>query len=99
MAIHPTALVDSRATIHPEAEIGPYVVIDGAVHIGRGTKVLAHAVLVGNTTIGEDNEIHMGTVIGHIPQDIAYKGASTFLKIGHRNIIREHRGDLNCYWR
>jgi UDP-N-acetylglucosamine acyltransferase len=90
MAIHPTALVDSRATIHPEAEIGPYVVIDGAVHIGRGTKVLAHAVLTGNTTIGEDNEIHMGTVIGHIPQDVAYKGASTFLKIGNRNIIREH---------
>ncbi len=90
MAIHPTALVDSQATIHPGAEIGPYVVIDGPVHIGRGTKVLAHAVLVGNTIIGEDNEIHMGTVIGHIPQDVAYKGAPTFLKIGNRNIIREH---------
>ncbi|HXG19305.1 MAG TPA: acyl-ACP--UDP-N-acetylglucosamine O-acyltransferase [Methylomirabilota bacterium] len=90
MSIHPTALIDPRAEIHPEAEIGPYVVIDGPVRIGRGTKVLAHAVLTGNTEIGEDNEIHMGAVIGHVPQDAAYKGACTFLRIGDRNIIREH---------
>lgn len=90
MTIHPTALVDARAEIHHEAEIGPYVVIDGPVHVGCGTKVMAHAFLTGNTTIGENNEIHMGAVIGHVPQDVAYKGASTFLKIGNRNIIREH---------
>lgn len=90
MPIHPTAIIDSRADIHPEANIGPYVVIDGPVRIGRGTKVLAHAVLTGATDIGEENEIHMGAVIGHTPQDVAYKGAPTFLKIGHRNIIREH---------
>src|SRR5262245_8782366 len=90
MPIHPTALVDPRAEIHPEASIGPYVVIDGRVYIGRGTCVLAHAVLTGNTEIGEDNEIHMGAVIGHTPQDLAYQGGETALKIGHRNIIREH---------
>jgi len=90
MPIHPTALIDSRAQIHPEAEIGPYVVVDGPVRVGRGTRVLAHAVLTGWTEIGEDNAIHMGTVIGHEPQDLAYTGAQTFLKIGHRNVIREH---------
>jgi UDP-N-acetylglucosamine acyltransferase len=90
MPIHPTALVDPRAELHPEAEIGPYVVIDGPVRIGRGTRVLAHAVLTGNTEIGDDNEIHMGAVIGHTPQDLAYKGGHSLLKIGHRNIIREH---------
>jgi UDP-N-acetylglucosamine acyltransferase len=90
MPIHPTALIDPRADIHPEVHIGPYVVIDGQVRVGRGTKVLAHAVLTGHTEIGEDNEIHMGAVIGHVPQDTAYSGATTFLKIGHRNIIREH---------
>jgi len=90
MAIHPTALIDPRAQIDPQAEIGPYVVIDGAVSVGRGTKVLAHATLTGNTEIGEDNEIHMGAVIGHTPQDLAYKGVTSFVKIGRRNIIREH---------
>jgi UDP-N-acetylglucosamine acyltransferase len=52
--------------------------------------VLAHAVLIGWTEIGEDNTIHMGAVIGHEPQDLAYARAQTFLKIGHRNVIREH---------
>ncbi|MGE0680199.1 MAG: acyl-ACP--UDP-N-acetylglucosamine O-acyltransferase [Candidatus Binatia bacterium] len=90
MPIHPTALIDLRADIHPDAQIGPYVVVDGQVRVGPGTKVMAHAVLTGNTEIGEENEIHMGAVIGHVPQDVAYSGAPTFLKIGHRNIIREH---------
>ncbi|MGE0824464.1 MAG: acyl-ACP--UDP-N-acetylglucosamine O-acyltransferase [Candidatus Binatia bacterium] len=90
MSIHPTAIIDPRAEIHSEADIGPYVVIDGVVQVGRGTRVLAHAVLTGWTEIGEDNVIHMGAVIGHEPQDLAYKGAKTFLKIGNRNTFREH---------
>jgi UDP-N-acetylglucosamine acyltransferase len=47
--IHPTALVDSRAEIHPETEIGPYVIIDGPVRIGRSTRVMAYAHLTGWT--------------------------------------------------
>ncbi|MBM4255915.1 MAG: acyl-ACP--UDP-N-acetylglucosamine O-acyltransferase [Deltaproteobacteria bacterium] len=90
MPIHPTAIIDSRAELHPQADIGPYVVIDGVVQVGRGTRVLAHAVLTGWTEIGEDNVIHMGAIIGHEPQDLSYKGAQTFLKIGHRNTFREH---------
>ncbi len=90
MPIHPTALVDPRAEIHPEAEIGPYVVIEGPVRVGRGTRVMAHAYLTGLTEIGENNQIHIGAVIGHEPQDLAYKGSPTYLKIGHHNIIREH---------
>lgn len=90
MPIHPTAIIDPRAEIHPEAEIGPYVVIDGAVKVGSGTKAMAHTYLTGWTEIGEDNVIHMGAVIGHEPQDVAYRGWKTHLFIGCRNIIREH---------
>jgi UDP-N-acetylglucosamine acyltransferase len=88
--IHPTAVIDPRAEIHQEAEIGPYVIIDGEVRIGRRTRVMAHAYVTGWTEIGEDNSIHMGAVIGHEPQDREYKGGKTYLRIGHRNIIREH---------
>lgn len=87
---HPTAVIDPRAEIHPEAEIGPYVIIDGPVGIGRGTRVMAYAYLTGWTEIGEDNSIHMGAVIGHEPQDRDYEGGKTYLRIGHRNTIREH---------
>ena len=86
MPIHPTAIIGPQAEVDPSVDIGPYVVIDGTVRIGRGTRILAHAVLTGWTDIGEDNEIHMGAVIGHTPQDFTYKGEQSFLKIGHRNI-------------
>lgn len=90
MAIHPTAVVSSRAELDAEVDVGPYVVIDGPVQIGRGTRILAHAVLTGWTRIGRDNEIHMGAVVGHVPQDVAYTGARSYLRIGDRNVIREH---------
>jgi UDP-N-acetylglucosamine acyltransferase len=96
MGIHPTAVVDPRAEIHPDCDIGPYVVVDGPVKIHRGTRVMAHAVIVGWTEIGEETEIHPGAVLGGAPQDKAYSGAETYLKIGRRNVFRElvqvHRG-------
>jgi len=52
--------------------------------------VLAHAVLTGQTEIGRDNVIHYGAVIGHAPQDLSYRGAPTGVRIGDRNVIREH---------
>lgn len=59
---------------------------------------MAHAYLTGWTEIGADNEIHPGAVLGDAPQDKAYKGAETYLKIGERNIFREyvqvHRGTI-----
>jgi UDP-N-acetylglucosamine acyltransferase len=90
MPIHPTAIIDPRAEIHAEATIGPYVVIDGPVRVGPRTRVLAHATLAGWTEIGADNVIHPGAVVGDTPQDVAFSGAESFLRIGDRNIIREH---------
>jgi len=88
--IHPTAVVDPRAEIHPEAVLGPYVVVDGPVRVGAGTRVMAHAFLAGHTEIGRDNVIHPGAIVGHEPQDLAYRDAPTGLRIGDRNVIREH---------
>ena len=90
MGIHPTAVIDSRAAIHSEAEIGPYVVVEGAVKIGRGTRVMAHAHITGWTEIGEENEIHTGAALGDAPQDTSYQGSESYLKIGSHNIFREH---------
>lgn len=90
MPIHPTAIVDARATIDPTAEIGPYVVIDGPVEVGARTRVMAHAVLLGRTVIGADNVIHPGVVLGDVPQDLKFADVPTGLRIGERNVIREH---------
>ncbi|MDH3444780.1 MAG: acyl-ACP--UDP-N-acetylglucosamine O-acyltransferase [Deltaproteobacteria bacterium] len=90
MSIHPTAVIDPRADIAADVTIGPYVVIDGPVKIGRGTRVMAHAYVTGWTDIGAGNEIHPYAVLGDSPQDKAYKGEETYLRIGNQNIIREH---------
>lgn len=96
MAIHPTAIIDPRAEVHAEAEIGPYVVIDGAVRIGPRTRIMAHAVLLGWTELGADNVVHPGAVLGDEPQDLAYQGTESYVRIGDRNVFREyahvHRG-------
>jgi UDP-N-acetylglucosamine acyltransferase len=96
MAIHPSAIVDPRAEIDASAELGPYVVVDGAVRIGPRTRVMAHAYLTGDTHIGTDNVIFPGTGIGHAPMDLKYDGAPTGVRIGDRNTFREnvevHRG-------
>jgi UDP-N-acetylglucosamine acyltransferase len=90
MPIHPTAIVDRQAEVDPSADLGPYVVVEGPVVVGPGTRVLAHAVLTGHTVVGRDNVIHHGAVIGGAPQDLSYRGAPTGVRIGDRNVIREH---------
>jgi UDP-N-acetylglucosamine acyltransferase len=96
MSIHSTAVIDSKAELDSEVDIGPYVVIDGAVKVKRKTRIMAHAYLTGWTEIGEGNEIHPGAVLGNSPQDKAYQGEETYLRIGDHNVFREyvqvHRG-------
>lgn len=77
-------------------EIGPGVIIDGPSRIGAGTRILAHAYIGPYTTIGRGNSIGFGAIIGHEPQDYAFKGEESYTIIGDHNIIREyatiHRG-------
>lgn len=90
MTIHPSAIVDPAATIDPSASVGAFVVVEGPVVVGPRTRIAAHATLLGDTHLGADNEIHMGAVIGNTPQDRSYVGAATGVRIGNRNVIREH---------
>ncbi len=96
MTIHRTAVVDPAAEIDPGAEIGPYAIIEGKVKIAAGTRVMPHVYITSNTTIGPGNVIHPFAVLGNAPQDLSYRGAETFLRIGEGNTIREgcsiHRG-------
>jgi len=96
MKIHPTAIVSKASQIDPTVEIGPYAIIEDDVTIEKDVKVLARAYICSGTHIGERTQVHMGAVLGHLPQDLAFEGKKTFLKIGKNNIIREyvtiHRG-------
>jgi UDP-N-acetylglucosamine acyltransferase len=88
--IHPTALIEPGATLHETVEVGPFAVIGESVSIAAGTRIGAHAVIQGRVTLGQDNLIFPGAVIGLEPQDVAYRGESSQVVIGDRNQFREY---------
>jgi UDP-N-acetylglucosamine acyltransferase len=94
--IHPTAVIDPEATLAPDVQIGPYAIIEGAVEIGPECIIEAHASLTGPLTMGAENFIGHGAVLGKSPQHRGYRGEATSLRIGDRNVFREyvtiHRG-------
>jgi len=88
--IHPTAQIHPDALLHPSVVVGPFCVIDAGVSAGEGSVLGAHVHLTGNTSIGKGNRFFTGSVIGEEPQDLRYRGELTRLKIGDRNVFREH---------
>ena len=97
-------LIDPRAVIDPQAElgegvsVGPFSVIGAGVEIGEGTQIGPHVVIKGPTRIGRENRIYQFASVGEDPQDKKYAGEPTRLEIGDRNVIREcatlHRGTV-----
>jgi UDP-N-acetylglucosamine acyltransferase len=87
--IHPTAVIDPRAEIGADVEIGPYCLILGPVKLGAGCWLQGHVVLDGPTTIGERNRFHAFCSIGQRTQDLKYAGEPTWLEIGDDNTFRE----------
>lgn len=88
--IHSSAVVHPGAELQPDVEVGPFSVIGSGVVLGAGTRVGSHVVIEGPTRIGERNFIHSFSVLGGAPQDKKYKGESSTLEIGDRNVIREY---------
>jgi UDP-N-acetylglucosamine acyltransferase len=81
--------IDARAEIDVDVEIGPFCVIGPHVRIGRGTRLENNVTIMGHVTIGQNNHIYPGVVIGGEPQDISYRGSDTQVIIGDSNCIRE----------
>lgn len=89
--IHRTAIIDEQATIAEDVIIGPYCVIEGAVTIGPGCKLLGQCHLKGPLTLGENNTIYPFATIGLEAQDWKAdpnkQGKGTV--IGNGNVLRE----------
>src|SRR5688572_20182994 len=83
------AVVDPKAEIADDVEIGPFCVIGPDVKIGPGCRLLNSVTILGDTTIGRDNVFFPNAVVGGAPQDKKYKGARTKLTVGNGNVFRE----------
>jgi UDP-N-acetylglucosamine acyltransferase len=88
--IHPTAIIDPEAELAPGVQVGPYAIIEGPVQVGPGCVIEGHACLTGPLTMGRDNFVGHGAVLGKSPQHKGYRGEPTSLRIGHGNTFREH---------
>ena len=100
--IHPTAVVDPRAELADDVEVGPFAIVGPGVRIDRGSRLLSHVVIGGGAIIGEGNVFHPFSVIGGDPQirklapgQTEGEGEATApmrgaLVIGAENVFREH---------
>jgi UDP-N-acetylglucosamine acyltransferase len=88
--IHAAALVDPKAELDVDVEVGPYTVVGPKVRIGAGTTLGPHVVVDGHTTIGRGNRIFPFASIGLISQDRKYGGEPVTTTIGDENVIREY---------
>ncbi|MDA9603959.1 acyl-ACP--UDP-N-acetylglucosamine O-acyltransferase [Candidatus Pelagibacter sp.] len=88
--IHKTAIINKKAKIPSNVEIGPYSVIGPNVEINANTIIHSHVNISGNTKIGKENKIYPFASIGNDPQDLKYNGEETKLVIGNKNTIREY---------
>ena len=88
--IHPTAIVDNKASIGENVSIGPYSTIGRNVVIENNSTIHSHVIIDGNTKIGEGNEFYPFAAIGLQPQHLKYSGELTDLTIGNNNIFREN---------
>src|SRR3984885_14041274 len=96
MPVDPSATVAATARVHPQARIGPrvkigeFAIVEEDVAIGADCLIEPYVYLKRWTTLGERNEISAGTVLGTDPLDKHFSGERSYLRIGDRNIIREH---------
>ncbi len=87
--IHPTAIIDPKAEIDENVEIGPFSIINANVSIASGTWIGSHVTIDPYVDIGPDCQIYQYASIGAVPQAIKFRGEVTYLKIGRNTIVRE----------
>ena len=96
--IDPTAIINPRAKLGNNIEIGPYAVIEEDVEIGDDCKIWPHTGIYNGARIGNRVKIFHSAVISNAPQDLKYAGEETHFIIGDDTTIREfvtlHRGTI-----
>jgi UDP-N-acetylglucosamine acyltransferase len=82
-------VIDPRAKIDANVEIGPFTTIAGDVEIGEGTWIGPNVTIMDGARIGRNCRIFPGAVISAVPQDLKYEGEQSTTEIGDNTTIRE----------
>ncbi|HXK57631.1 MAG: acyl-ACP--UDP-N-acetylglucosamine O-acyltransferase [Gammaproteobacteria bacterium] len=88
--IHPTAIIDKDAHIHESVEIGPFSIVEKDVLIGEGCRIESHVHIYAGTSMGRNNRVCHGAMLGCEPQDLTFSpDISKPLTIGDDNHFKE----------
>lgn len=88
-SIHPTAIVDPKAHLAEDVEVGPYAIIKSDVNIGPGCKIGSHSMIHEYVKMGSNCVIYPYASVGAAPQDLKFHGEKSWLIIGNNTVIRE----------
>jgi UDP-N-acetylglucosamine acyltransferase len=89
VSIHPSAVVSPEATIGPGVRIGPFSIVEPDVTIGEGCILEGHVVVKAATTLGPNNHVCEGAVLGGFPQHAHTPDRPGRVIIGTGNTLRE----------
>lgn len=90
MNIHPLAEVHPGAQLGVDVVVGPFAVIEDDVQVGDRCQVSPRASIKSGTTLGCDNQVGEGAVLGGNPQHLHTIEHPGRLVVGDRNVIREN---------
>ena len=88
--IHPTALIAPDAKIGDNVEIGAFAVVGEGCEIGDGCVIGTRATLERNVRLAPRVKLGVGAVLGSDPQDLKFKGESTWVEVGEGTVVREY---------
>ncbi len=90
MRIHPLAVVHPTAKLGQDVVVGPFSIVEAGVVLGDRCVLESHVVIKQGTTLGADNRVFEGAVVGGLPQHVNMPPRPGTLRIGRGNTIREH---------
>lgn len=102
ISVHPTAIVSPRAELGDDVTVGAFCVVGDRVRIGAGTVLDPYVTFVDFVETGENCRFSQHSVIGGDPQDHAFGGEKTWVRIGNEVTVREFvtinraTGEGNC---
>jgi UDP-N-acetylglucosamine acyltransferase len=90
VSVHPSTIVSSSAQIAPDSQIGPFCIIESGVVIGPGCILQSRVTVKEATSLGANNRVFEGAVLGGLPQHVHIPEQPGRVIIGSGNVIREN---------